>query len=97
MKESVSVIEAKALDGYRLELTFSDGVRGVVDLANRIIGRGGVFQPLEDRQFFHQFHVDPELGTVVWPNEADFCPDMLHDWAGGTAVPLPETEAYATK
>jgi len=49
------------LDGYRIELTFSDGVRGVVDLANRIVGRGGVFGPLEDPEFFRRVAVDKEL------------------------------------
>ena len=72
-----TVTEARVLDGYRLELTFSDGVRGVVDLSRRILGRGGVLRPLEDPQFFRQVRVDPELGTIVWPNDADFCPDLL--------------------
>ena len=37
-----TVADVRPLGGYRLEVAFSDGVRGVVDLANRIVGRGGV-------------------------------------------------------
>ena len=77
------------LDGYCVELTFSDGVRGIVDLTNRIVGRGGVFAPLEDPQFFRQASIDTELGTIVWPNGADFCPDLLYRWATGDAGPTP--------
>lgn len=87
-----TVTEARVLDGYRLELAFSDGVRGVVDLARRILGRGGVFRALEDPQFFRRVRVDPELGTIVWPNDVDFCPDLLYRWALGEPVPPPETE-----
>jgi hypothetical protein len=82
-----TVTEVRVLDAYRLELTFSDGVRGVVDLSRRIVGRGGVFRPLEDPEFFRQVRVDPELGSIVWPNEADFCPDLLYRWARGEPVP----------
>jgi hypothetical protein len=91
-----TVREARALEGYGIELTFSDGVRGTVDLAKRIVGRGGVFAPLEDPQFFRQLTVDHELGTIVWPNGADFCPDMLYGWATGATVSRPESEAIAS-
>jgi hypothetical protein len=36
--------------------------------------------------------VDSELGTIVWPNGADICPDLLHDWVTGEAVQRPESE-----
>lgn len=91
-----TVTEVKLLDAYRLELTFSDGVRGVVDLSNRIIGRGGVFEPLENPQFFRQVRVDHELGTIVWPNDADFCPDLLYRWATGEPVSRPEPESVVS-
>ena len=81
-----TVIDVRVLDGYHVELTFSDGVCDVVDLANRIVGRGGVFRPLEDREYFGQVVIDGELGTIVWPNGVDFCPDMLYAWATGQAV-----------
>jgi hypothetical protein len=98
MSEScVTVTEVQVLDEYRLELTFSDGARGVVDLANRIVGRGGVFAPLEDPGFFRRVAVHRELGTIVWPNGADFCPDLLHRWATGEAVGRPEPETMVSR
>ncbi len=89
MERCATVLEVKVLDGYRLELTFADGTRGEVDLGSRIIGRGGVFKPLEDPHFFGRVRVHPELGTIVWPNDADFCPDLLYSWVIGQ--PLPES------
>ncbi|MEN6557136.1 MAG: DUF2442 domain-containing protein [Thermoguttaceae bacterium] len=97
MPEScATVVDVRVLDGYRVELTFSDDVRGVVDLANRIVGRGGLFKPLEDPEFFRQVVVDHELGTLVWPNGMDFCPDMLYGWATGESVLRPESETVAS-
>ena len=90
-----TVSDARVLAGYRIELTFSDGVRGAVDLAPRIVARGGVFGPLEDPEFFRQVSVDRELGTIVWPNGADICPDLLYRWATGEAVQRPESETVA--
>ncbi len=87
-----TITEVRVLDGYRVELTFSDGVRGVVDLANRIVGRGGVFGLLENPEFFQQVAVDKELGTIVWPNGVDFCPDMLYGWVTGNVADQPKSE-----
>ena len=33
---------------------------------------------LQDPGYFAQVGVDPELGTVVWPNGFDLDPDVLH-------------------
>ncbi len=74
------------LGEYRLELSFTDGARGELDLRGRIVGRGGVFRPLEDLSFFQQVRVDPEAGTIVWPNEVDFCPDVLYRLVTGKPI-----------
>jgi hypothetical protein len=29
---------------------------------------------------FHPVKFDPEIRTLVWPNDADFDPVDLHDW-----------------
>jgi predicted amidohydrolase len=59
-----------------LTLTFNDGAHKRVDL--RPLLHGPVFEPLLDPAFFAQARLDPELGVVVWPNEADFAPEALH-------------------
>ncbi len=96
MEACATVTDVRVLDGYRIELTFSDGVRGVVDLSNRIVGRGGVFAALENAEFFRQVAADNEFGTIVWPNGADVCPDLLYAWARGEAVSVPEPETAAS-
>jgi hypothetical protein len=84
-----------AIERYKVELTFSDGVYGEVDLADRIVGHGGIFKPLETPEYFRQVSLDRELGTIVWPNCAEICPDLLYAWATGRPVPLPESETTA--
>jgi len=84
-----AVRHVEVLGGYRLRLIFDDGAIGEVDLESRIAGRGGVFKALEDPTFFRLVAVHPELGTIVWPNDVDFCPDVLRHWA--TGAPLPTT------
>ncbi len=84
------IVNVRHVEEYRLELTFSNGDKAELDFRDRIVGRGGVFAPLEDIGFFRQVKVDPEIGTLVWPNEVDFCPDVLYSVA--TGEPLPELE-----
>jgi hypothetical protein len=76
----------KHLKDYRLEIHFSDATVSELDFRNRIVGRGGVFEPLENVDFFKQATVDPEAGTLVWPNGVDFCPDVLYAEATGKSL-----------
>jgi hypothetical protein len=69
------VRHVKAREGYTLEVEFEDGVRGTIDLTDRLFGP--VFEPLLDRNFFEQVQVDG-YGAVCWPNGADLAPDALH-------------------
>lgn len=80
------ITQVKHLSDYRLELVFRDGAHGVVDLKDRIVGRGGVLVALEDPDIFSQVRVDPTVGTVVWPNGVDFCPTVLHGLMVGEPV-----------
>ena len=68
------------------ELTYLDGRQARLDFKDRIVGRGGVFAPLEDLDLFKRVRVDPEICTLVWPNEVDFYPDALY----GIPVPVPQ-------
>ena len=71
---------------YRLKLSFADGTTRQLDFKDRIVGRGGIFRPLEDIEFFKQVQVDSAAGTIVWPNGVDFCPDVLYSLATGTPI-----------
>lgn len=76
------------LDGYRLKLRFTNKTEGIIDFRQKIVGRGGVFKPLEDIAFFKQVVVDPISGTLIWPNEVDFCPDVLYQLATSKATSI---------
>jgi hypothetical protein len=69
-----------------LELGFTNGLRREIDLRDPIVGRGGVFRALADFDFFKQVQVEPEAGTIVWPNGVDFCPDVLYRLATGQPI-----------
>jgi hypothetical protein len=71
------VREARHLHDYVIWLRFNDGAEGEIDLESEL--EGEVFGPLRDKQLFRKFHVDPELGTIVWENDADFAPEFLYE------------------
>jgi len=79
------IVGARALGDYRLHLRFEDGIEGVIDLAPYLSFRG-VFEPLRDLAYFAQVRVDPELGTVAWPNGADLDPDVLYGRITGRPI-----------
>lgn len=70
------VTEATPLPGYRLEVMFADGLRGVVDLTD--IPHEGVFAAWADPDYFLQARVDILTGTVCWPGGEDVAPDALY-------------------
>ncbi len=73
----VDVVEARYIRDYTIWLKFEDGVSGEVDLSADLYGP--VFEPLRDRDYFRRFVVSRDLGTVSWPNGADFAPEFLYD------------------
>ena len=81
------VVSASYEGGYRIELTFDNGERGVVDFSP-YLQRGGVFKKLRDISFFREFRVNPELRTLTWADEIDVAPETLY--AQATGAPLPD-------
>jgi Protein of unknown function (DUF2442) len=79
------VVAVGHLERCRLRLTFEDGGAGEADVA-RLVPFEGVFAPLRDPASFRAARVEPEAGTVVWPNGADLGPDVLR--AEVTGVPV---------
>jgi hypothetical protein len=68
---------------YTLSVAFSDGSRQVIDFLPVL--RGQVFGPLREEDVFNAVRLDTEVGTLVWPNDADFDPATLHDWPNVSA------------
>ena len=75
---SKNVVEVQCTGDCRLLLTFEGGERREIDIA-ALVPWDGIFEPLEDPAFFRQVRVDAEVGTIVWPNGADACPDVLYE------------------
>lgn len=76
----IRINSVEPLGGLRVRLGFADGSQGDVDLAGYLWGP--VFDPLlQDHRLFEAVRVDPELGTIVWPNGADMDPAVLYQMA----------------
>lgn len=65
--------DVEYLHNYPLQLSFNDGVAGVVDLSNELWGER--CEPVTDTQLFSQVKLD----TIVWANGADLAPEFLRN------------------
>ncbi len=69
--------EARAVSHGVLAVTFADGLRGEVEVLERM--RGPVFETARTSEGFARVEVDSETGTVTWPGGADLAPDTLYE------------------
>ena len=77
------VIEGRYVSAYTIWLRFEDGTEGEVDLSLEL--HGAVFEPLQKPEYFASFRVNPDTGTIEWPNGADFAPEFLYEKVHVTA------------
>jgi hypothetical protein len=82
----LDIVAVKPLTNYHLQIEFEDETIGIVNVAT-LIPFTGVFAPLEDEDYFVQVNVDPETGTIFWPNGADIDPDVLYAHITGKPIP----------
>ena len=74
----IRIRDVVALEGMRLRLTLTDGTVVERDLSALLVGP--VFESIRsDPGRFRE--VCAESGTLVWPNGADLCPDVVI-WGG---------------
>lgn len=72
------VLKIKPLDGFRLQLTFSDGTEGIFDCAPILAESAGpMVQPLKDPAFFSRVFLD--YGAPTWPNGYDMAPWAIQE------------------
>ena len=63
---------------YTLSVAFDDGTEQRIDFKTVLFGP--LLAPLRELATFNAVTLDHEVGTLVWPNGADFDPATLHDW-----------------
>jgi hypothetical protein len=73
----IDVVEARYLHDYTVWVKFEDGTAGEIDLRGEL--HGPLFEPLRDLEYFRRFMVSTDLGTISWPNGADFAPEFLYE------------------
>jgi len=76
MEELIDVTAVEVIGDHRLRLTFEDGSVGDVDFSDR--EWRGVFEPLRDPSYFARVELDPEVGTIAWPDGVDIAPEPLY-------------------
>ncbi len=68
------VKDVKAIDDYKLILTFTNGEIRIFDVSPYL--NKGFFKQLKEKSYFKT--VKPFMDTIQWQNGQDFCPDMLY-------------------
>ncbi len=66
---NISVVDVKALEGFRIWLRFNDGVEGAIDLGHHA-GKDW-FKPIEDRRVFENVWASRHGGDIRWGDDPD--------------------------
>jgi hypothetical protein len=82
----IDVTDVIPIENRTLQLTFADGLQAVINMDEIIQSYTGVFTKLQEDDYFRQVRVSSDLGTIVWPNGADVCPDVLYSFASGRPI-----------
>jgi ribosomal protein S4E len=75
MSEIHQITEVKTLNGKNIFLKFSDGKSGTFNFED-FFSYKGILAPLKDEEVFKKVMIVD--GTISWPNECDFNPDVLY-------------------
>ena len=80
------VVSAIYKGEYKIEVTFEDGVTGIVDFS-KFLSNGGVFEKFRNIEFFKNFRINRELGVLTWGGEVDIAPETLYAEATSSLLP----------
>ncbi len=72
------VTDIRIVADFVLWLRFDDDSERTINFLPVL--NGPIFRPLIDPIMFRQVQLNPDTGTIEWPNGADFNPTILHDW-----------------
>ena len=76
---------------YTLTIEFNDGLLQTINFQPVLVGE--IFGPLRELSVFNAVKIDPEVQTLVWPNGADICPDVLYSAATGKPICMSDASA----
>jgi len=68
------VVAVMPTDDYKLHLTFTNGEQRIFDV--RPLLEMDVFKALINKSLFQMVKV--AYGSVLWPQDIDYCPDTLY-------------------
>jgi hypothetical protein len=85
VEQLVDIVKVEVVGDHRLRITFEDATVGEVEFTDR--EWRGVFEPLSDPAYFARVGVDPESGTISWPNGVDMAPEPLYESARRNPTP----------
>ena len=84
----ISVVDFEIFGPYTLRVVFDNGQERIINFEPVL--HGHYYGPLRDLKLFNQVRLDPEIQTLVWPNDADFDPATLYNWHRGDGAELAE-------
>jgi hypothetical protein len=82
----VKVVSFEIVGPYTLRIVFNDNTQQIINF--KPVLNGYYYSPLRDLELFNQVRIDPEIHTLVWPNDADFDPTTLYKWHEGDGEEL---------
>ncbi|OQX82454.1 MAG: hypothetical protein B6D64_00235 [Bacteroidetes bacterium 4484_276] len=71
----VWVTKADYISDFKMELTFSNGIIGIVDFRDKF--DLPIYKPLQNKDFFKTFKLNS--WTIEWENGADYAPEFLYE------------------
>jgi hypothetical protein len=86
--------QAVYVGGYRLSVSYSDGLSATLDFSEYFSHRSGpLVEQLRTSSLFSSVCVDH--GVLTWPNGYDICPDVLRFWfERGVVCSQAETDSH---
>jgi hypothetical protein len=91
----ICVVDFEIVGPYTLRIIFEDGQERTINFEPVLYGH--YYGPLRDLELFRRVRLDPEIHTLIWPNEADFDPATLYNWHQGDGAELARRAAQWSK
>jgi hypothetical protein len=78
-KKYIEIIEVKYIENYKLDITFNDGLRKIIDLTNFLNKPTDVFKPLKNLSEFSKVSINA-VGGLSWKCGADLAAEFLKNY-----------------